>query len=78
MLTFTPDGARLLVANEGEPNDDYTIDPYGTISVIPVDGDISALTDADVISIGFADFEISGARRSQFDTDTRIFGPTCR
>lgn len=76
MLTFTPDGARLLVANEGEPNDDYTIDPYGTISVIPVDGDISALTDADVISIGFADFEIGGARRSQFDTDTRIFGPT--
>ena len=34
MLTFTPDGNYLLVANEGEPNDDYTVDPEGSITVI--------------------------------------------
>jgi len=34
MLTFTPDKRRLLVANEGEPNDDYTFDPEGSISVL--------------------------------------------
>jgi DNA-binding beta-propeller fold protein YncE len=27
MVTFTPDGKTLLVANEGEPNDAYTVDP---------------------------------------------------
>lgn len=35
-LTFTNDGKTLLVANEGEPTDDYAIDPEGTVSVIDV------------------------------------------
>lgn len=34
MLTFTPDGRHLVVANEGEPNDDYTVNPEGSVSVI--------------------------------------------
>ncbi|MBO1110590.1 choice-of-anchor I family protein [Bordetella petrii] len=36
MLTFTPDGKTVLVANEGEPSDDYTVDPQGSVSVIDV------------------------------------------
>lgn len=36
MVTFTPDGGKVLVANEGEPSDDYTIDPEGSISVINI------------------------------------------
>jgi DNA-binding beta-propeller fold protein YncE len=36
MVTFTPDGKKVLVANEGEPNADYSIDPEGSISVISV------------------------------------------
>jgi DNA-binding beta-propeller fold protein YncE len=36
MLTFTPGGSAVLVANEGEPSTGYTIDPVGSISVIDV------------------------------------------
>lgn len=34
MLTFTPDGSKILVANEGEPDD--VGDPEGSISIIDV------------------------------------------
>lgn len=41
MLTFTPDGSRVIVANEGEPNSygqPTSVDPVGSISVISVPG----------------------------------------
>lgn len=36
MLTFTPNGEKVVVANEGEPASDYSVDPEGSISVIEV------------------------------------------
>jgi hypothetical protein len=69
MLTFTPDGNKLLVANEGEPSDDYTIDPEGTISVIDVSGGAAAAT---VTSINFNAYDDKKA--SLKNKGIRIFG----
>ncbi len=48
MVTFTPDGTKLLVANEGEP--DGEDDPVGSITVID-------LLSASVDTLGFEGFE---------------------
>jgi hypothetical protein len=53
MVTFTPDGTKVLVANEGQPNDAYTVDPEGSVSVIDMSGGVNSLTQANVNTIYF-------------------------
>ncbi|RYY69011.1 MAG: alkaline phosphatase [Chitinophagaceae bacterium] len=36
MITYSKDGKYILTANEGEPNDSYSNDPMGTVSIIEV------------------------------------------
>lgn len=46
MITFTPDGKKILVANEGEPREGYEMatDPEGSVSIIELSTDMTKAT----------------------------------
>ncbi|SHF44653.1 choice-of-anchor I family protein [Pedobacter caeni] len=67
MITFSPDGKYLLTANEGEPSQDYTTDPVGTISIISVTENYAVNT------IDFGAF--AGKKDELAKKGFRIFGP---
>lgn len=73
MVIFTNDGTRVLTANEGEPNSDYSIDPLGSVSVIDLTPGVANISDTDVTTLTFESFD------SQMDdlraAGVRIFGP---
>lgn len=56
MVTFTPDGSKILVANEGEPLTDENglADPVGRISIIDISAGPAAAT---VVHAGFSAFD---------------------
>lgn len=56
MVTFTPDGTKVLVANEGEP--DGSVDPKGSISIIDLS---SGVTNATVTTLDFTAFDLQQA-----------------
>lgn len=70
MVTFTPNGRYVLVANEGEPNADYTVDPEGSVSVIDLRGGIKHAR------VSTADFHrFNGKEEALRAQGIRIFGP---
>lgn len=75
MVTFTPDGKHVLVANEGEPESycEGTADPEGSVSVINVSKGFGRLGQSDVKTAHFRDF--NDDRASLVARGVRIFGP---
>lgn len=68
MATFTPDGNKVLVANEGEPDSDAGFDAPGGVSII----DISAgVENASAIHLGFEQFD--GQEEALREQGVRIF-----
>ena len=67
MVTYSPDGKYILIANEGEPDAAYTNDPEGTVSIISVENNYS------VTSLNFAAFalQLTALKAKGF----RVFGP---
>ncbi len=70
MVVFTPNGRFALVANEGEPNDEYTIDPEGSISIIEIIGNTPS---AIARTVNFRKF--NGREDSLRAAGIRIYGP---
>jgi hypothetical protein len=75
MAVFTPDGSRVIVANEGEPNS-YgladSVDPEGSISVIAVNRSGSAIAP----TVRTADFRaFNGQINTLRAAGVRIVGP---
>ena len=56
MITVTEDKSKVITANEGEPNDDYDVDPLGSVSVIDISGGITNVTQADVTTLDFTSY----------------------
>jgi hypothetical protein len=70
MVTFTPNGETLLTADSGEPSEDYTFDPPGTVSLIDISGGIDEAT------VEHVDFTAYDGREDELrERGVRIFGP---
>jgi len=74
MITFNHSGTRVLTANEGEPNNSYSIDPEGSVSVIDISGGIAALSQSNVTTVLFHAFDSQMATLKA--NGVRIFGPS--
>jgi hypothetical protein len=75
MVTFTPNGHWVLVANEGEPNEEYTIDPEGTVTVVDVR---NGFDQPNTRTVTFRDWNLDGKHAKQLPElkkrGLRIFG----
>ena len=71
-VVFTPNGQKVLVANEGEPNNGYTIDPEGSVSIIDVAGGFAGLTQSNVQTAGFTAFNAPTVIDSKIKITGRI------
>ncbi|MCB0597352.1 MAG: choice-of-anchor I family protein [Lewinellaceae bacterium] len=70
MLLFSPDGSKVLAANEGEPSDDYRIDPEGSVSIIDISKGVANPESTTL------DFTAFNDRRDELVAQgVRIYGP---
>lgn len=69
-VTLTPDGQRALVANEGEPNAAYDVDPHGSVSIVDLtDGPANPT----VQTASFTQYD--GQEDELRERGIRVFGP---
>lgn len=69
MLAFTPNGQRVVVCNEGEPEVNYTVDPEGSVSIINVTNPTAPI----VQTVTFT--ALNGSQDSLRAMGIRIYGP---
>ncbi|WP_417351088.1 choice-of-anchor I family protein [Flavobacterium alkalisoli] len=60
-ISFTPDGTKVLTANEGQPKSDYTVDPEGSVSIIDISGGVETVAQGNVTTLYFTDYNAQEA-----------------
>lgn len=73
MLTFSPNGRWILVANEGEPNSygkPDSVDPVGSVSIIDISAGVSNVRQGNVRTLDFSAFN-----NVPLPAGIRVFGP---
>ncbi|MBN2824371.1 MAG: choice-of-anchor I family protein [Campylobacterales bacterium] len=60
MVTFNEDGTKVVVANEGEPNGNYSVDPMGSVGII------------NMADYAYSDVDFSGATLSDAKDGTPV------
>ena len=58
-MQFSADGRQLYIANEGQPNADYSVDPIGSVSIITISGQGGNLSFSEA-EITFPDLNAAG------------------
>lgn len=69
MVTFTPDGKYIISANEGEPNDAYSIDPEGSVTIVDV---TNGAANATATHVTFT--SLNAQKASLISQGVRVFG----
>ena len=65
-VTVSHDGTTLVVSNEGQPNESYTVDPVGSVTLVDVTNPVVPVA----TQVSFA-----GITADMLDASVRIFGP---
>ena len=73
MVAISADGAYAVVANEGEPADDFSADPEGSVGIVALPGIVAAPAQEAVRIATFHAFEEGGSK--PLPEDVRVFGP---
>ncbi|MCF8258535.1 MAG: choice-of-anchor I family protein [Flavobacteriales bacterium] len=69
MIMFSPDGSKVLTANEGEPDTENLVDPLGSISIVDISGGAANVVQNDVTTLDFTAYN-----SLPIDPAIRIFG----
>lgn len=72
MVSISADGSYAVVANEGEPADDFSSDPEGSISVVTLPAKLAAPAQSAVKTATFHEFEKGASKK--LPTEVRVFG----
>lgn len=73
MVELTADGRRAVVANEGEPADDFSSDPAGSVGVVDLPASVAVPTQAAARTADFEAWDPGGSR--ELPDGVRVFGP---